>query len=345
LWNKLKNGQLLGLDFDRQKVIGNYIVDFYSPSVGMVIEIDGESHNIKGEYDEQRDRFLRDLGLVVLHIDDRRVKQDMLNVLQEIEATVGDLGTTPPGKLGTPSEKGNLAQATVNVKNLDETTEVNESLAVSAVDINDYPAVKAHLDKFEPTLSKRQDKGVTPYNLRNCAYLQEFEKEKIVWAGVGGSTFEMTIAPAKMFVREPANLMTSENNLFFIGIFNSKIVNWYYNTLSTEIGLGQRFYVRDFIQIPIPTLNTPEKQQIAQKIESLVEQILEIKGSSLVSENTDNRVLNSPSVGGTDRETALDSPSITDIDKGGALNSPSSKGWQAEPDGVVPCHQSPDIPC
>ena len=47
---------------------------------------------------------------------------------------------------------------------------------VSRVEINDYPAVKKHLDRFWTKISQRSDKGDTPYNLRNCAYIDEFEK-------------------------------------------------------------------------------------------------------------------------------------------------------------------------
>lgn len=45
--------------------------------------------------------------------------------------------------------------------------------------MSNYPAIKEHLDQFYSQL-KRSDKGKTPYNLRNCAYLEEFEKEKII---------------------------------------------------------------------------------------------------------------------------------------------------------------------
>lgn len=55
---------------------------------------------------------------------------------------------------------------------------------VPPIDIMDYPAVKAHLEPFLPQLTKRLDKGMTPYNLRNCAYLPEFEKEKIVYPDI-----------------------------------------------------------------------------------------------------------------------------------------------------------------
>ena len=49
------------------------------------------------------------------------------------------------------------------------------------IHIEDYPAVKAHLDHYWDRISKRADKGDTPYNLRNCAYLEDFSKPKIVY--------------------------------------------------------------------------------------------------------------------------------------------------------------------
>ena len=49
------------------------------------------------------------------------------------------------------------------------------------IHIEEYPAVKAHLDQYWDKISKRADKGETPYNLRNCAYLEDFSKPKIVY--------------------------------------------------------------------------------------------------------------------------------------------------------------------
>ncbi len=49
------------------------------------------------------------------------------------------------------------------------------------IDINDYPAVKTHLDQYWDRISTRADKGDTPYNLRNCAYLEDFSKPKVVY--------------------------------------------------------------------------------------------------------------------------------------------------------------------
>jgi len=52
------------------------------------------------------------------------------------------------------------------------------------IDINEYPAIKAHLDQYWDKISKRADKGDTPYNLRNCAYLDLFFQPKICWKAV-----------------------------------------------------------------------------------------------------------------------------------------------------------------
>ena len=84
LWKKINKKQLLGLDFDRQKIIGNYIVDFFCASHNVVIEIDGHSHDEKIDYDEERDAYLQGLGLTVIHITTQEVERN-------IEVVVGML--------------------------------------------------------------------------------------------------------------------------------------------------------------------------------------------------------------------------------------------------------------
>ena len=53
---------------------------------------------------------------------------------------------------------------------------------IPRIKIEDYPAVKAHLDQYWDRIATRADKGDTPYNLRNCAYLEDFSRPKIIWA-------------------------------------------------------------------------------------------------------------------------------------------------------------------
>ncbi len=69
LWRYLKNKNAFGYQFHRQKVIGKYIVDFYCPGLSLVIEVDGNSHDNKYEYDAQRDSYLKSLGLNILRLD------------------------------------------------------------------------------------------------------------------------------------------------------------------------------------------------------------------------------------------------------------------------------------
>jgi very-short-patch-repair endonuclease len=52
LWNELKHKQILGCDFDRQRPIGNFIVDFYCKELSLVIEIDGDTHMYRYDYDD-----------------------------------------------------------------------------------------------------------------------------------------------------------------------------------------------------------------------------------------------------------------------------------------------------
>ncbi|MBS1549930.1 MAG: DUF559 domain-containing protein [Bacteroidetes bacterium] len=126
-WNQVKNKQFKGLDFDRQKIIGNYIVDFYCANCNVVVEIDGSSHDNKQEYDAARDAFLESLGLTIIHIPVTDVMKRMGAVMDMLEqhpvflplCTTGQEnlppGVLPPRPLvaGTPPEEGNLPADTV----------------------------------------------------------------------------------------------------------------------------------------------------------------------------------------------------------------------------------------
>ena len=87
LWNELKQSKL-GVRFTKQKIIGNYIADFYCIEKNMVIEIDGWSHDNKYEHDKERDEYMKALGIHVLRISDKDVKQDMNNVLTFIKHNI-----------------------------------------------------------------------------------------------------------------------------------------------------------------------------------------------------------------------------------------------------------------
>jgi very-short-patch-repair endonuclease len=90
LWEYLKQDQMLGYDFHRQKPIDNYIVDFFCLDLMLAIEIDGDSHDHNYVKDEIRQKKLESLGVRFLRFDDLEVKKDMDNVLMAIEHWIED---------------------------------------------------------------------------------------------------------------------------------------------------------------------------------------------------------------------------------------------------------------
>lgn len=84
-WKEVRNKSFWNIDFDRQRVIGNYIVDFYVKALGLVVEIDGEIHNFQEEYDEKREMYLKELGLKVFRISTTKMLFDTENVMKDLE--------------------------------------------------------------------------------------------------------------------------------------------------------------------------------------------------------------------------------------------------------------------
>ncbi len=107
-WQQVHRKKFKGYDFDRQKIVGNYIVDFYCANVGVVIEIDGSSHDHKQEYDAKRDEFLQSLGLTVIHITAKGVLQHLRETMAWLEEHPAMQEVPPPRPLGTPPPEGNL---------------------------------------------------------------------------------------------------------------------------------------------------------------------------------------------------------------------------------------------
>ena len=122
-----------------------------------------------------------------------------------------------------------------------------------AVNIEDYPAVKEYLDGFEPQLSKRYDKGNTPYNLRNCAYQPLFYQPKIIWGNLQNSN-KFSWDDNGTVISAPACMLPS-NNKALLAILNSKIV-WIFLTSICVVRNGGYIEVKPqyFEQIPIPPI-------------------------------------------------------------------------------------------
>lgn len=87
LWWRLRGKQVLGVQFYRQKPIGDFIVDFYAPEANLVVEVDGGQHFEEGaeRYDAERSAYLGEQGLRVLRFSN-------VEVLSTIDAVVDEIG-------------------------------------------------------------------------------------------------------------------------------------------------------------------------------------------------------------------------------------------------------------
>lgn len=103
LWARLRNKQLLGVQFYRQKPIGEHIVDFYAPKAKLVVEVDGSQHmqGDNAQKDRSRDEYLASLGLMVLRFNSREVLEESDAVVEVIcqimtESLSAEIPPNPP---------------------------------------------------------------------------------------------------------------------------------------------------------------------------------------------------------------------------------------------------------
>ena len=125
---------------------------------------------------------------------------------------------------------------------------------IKRINIEDYPAVKAHLDLFYPQLEKRADQGDTPYNLRNCAYIEDFYKQKIVYQELTqGSCFYLD-KEAQFFISNTGYLITGGNLEYLILFLNSKFIEFVFKSFySVSLGSsGIRWLAQCIENLPIP---------------------------------------------------------------------------------------------
>ena len=106
------------------------------------------------------------------------------------------------------------------------------------IDINDYPAIKAHLDQYWDRISIRADKGDTPYNLRNCAYLEDFNKPKIVWGEISDRSKFAYESEGKYVPEATTFLMVGSHLPYLFCVLNSPLSEWFFSKVGTTTGVG-----------------------------------------------------------------------------------------------------------
>ncbi|MFP6257302.1 Eco57I restriction-modification methylase domain-containing protein [Helicobacter pylori] len=141
---------------------------------------------------------------------------------------------------------------------------------IPPIDIEKYPAIKAHLDAHYDTIATRCDQGDTPYHLRNCAYLEDFEKEKIVYGEiVQEPRFYLDNGECELgffYAEATSFILTGEHLHYLLGMLHSKLITFAFKTFYAGGGLGESGYryKKAFIErLPIPKI-TEKKPRISR---------------------------------------------------------------------------------
>ncbi|MCV3548710.1 Eco57I restriction-modification methylase domain-containing protein [Campylobacter sp. CNRCH_2013_0671h] len=150
---------------------------------------------------------------------------------------------------------------------------------IEAINIDEYPSLKQHLKPYYKTLEKRTDKGKTPYNLRNCAYLEEFEKEKIVYSEIVRKPQFYLDTKSNFYAEATSFILTGENLKYLIAFLNNDFVAFMFKMFYAGGNLGENGfrYKKAFLErLPIPKINS-KNEKLANELISLVDEILVLK--------------------------------------------------------------------
>ena len=137
-----------------------------------------------------------------------------------------------------------------------------KSQNIDPINIDDYPAIKEHLKKYYDILANRADKGDTPYNLRNCVYLDDFSKQKIVWSRltrISKSDFasfpRFALIDEGYYVLDSLCFFTGENLNTLIHLLNSEYAAYYFfNSVAILDNGGMQMRQQFVEEIPLPKL-------------------------------------------------------------------------------------------
>ena len=137
------------------------------------------------------------------------------------------------------------------------------------IDVNEYPAIKAHLDQYWDKISKRADKGDTPYNLRNCAYMEDFMRPKIIWKRIG-SILRFSYDTSGHFGLDSTCFSTGQHMAYLCCILNSFMGHYMFKD-SPKTGTGDLLVSVQAIE----PISVPMNRDAEFLFEKLLNQVLE----------------------------------------------------------------------
>ncbi|MEX1135395.1 MAG: Eco57I restriction-modification methylase domain-containing protein [Balneolales bacterium] len=158
--------------------------------------------------------------------------------------------------------------------------------SIDRIEVEDYPVIKKYLDDFGKKLSDRYDQGDTKYNLRNCAYLNEFKKEKVIWKRIG-SSLRFSYSSEEIFGLDSTCIATGEKIKYLTALLNSKLCQYQLFEKSPRTGMGDLIISVQALH-PLQVYYPSDKEE--QTIVNLVNQILDNKENGEDSTELENQI-------------------------------------------------------
>ncbi len=152
---------------------------------------------------------------------------------------------------------------------------------IERIHIEDYPAVKGHLDKFYDKLAKRGDKGATPYNLRNCAYLQEFDKPKIIYPNM--TKYMPFYFDEKQFLtNQKCFIITGHHTAYLTAFLNSSLFKYcFFDNFPPLFGGTREPSKVFFVEIPVKDVDDATNEAFAALVADIQEEYTEAKAREI----------------------------------------------------------------
>lgn len=140
---------------------------------------------------------------------------------------------------------------------------------IPRIKIEDYPAVKAHLDQYWDRIATRADKGDTPYNLRNCAYLEEFLKPKIIYPNM--TKYMPFVFDNKLYLtNQKCFIITGKRVAYLTAFFNSSLFKYCFRDSFPELQGGTRELSKIFFdKIPVYEVSDVQNLQFQEAVEDI----------------------------------------------------------------------------
>ena len=142
---------------------------------------------------------------------------------------------------------------------------------INRVDVvKDYPEIYEHLKTFVPEVQERQDQGFHWTNLRDCAFLLEFEYPKIVWIEISDRA-NYAYDESGMFLTNSAYFMTGKHLKYILAVLNSKVADYYFFQITATIAGGRKRYTGQYVErVPVPQIAEKEEEPFNKVVDYIL---------------------------------------------------------------------------